>query len=72
MYVGNITLENVYSFENLGAIMPCDGVDDADFRHRLAIAHTTFGSRSSIMDRHPVVERVEVEDVPSYAWTLTI
>ena len=43
----------------------CDGVDDADFRHRLAIAQTTFGSLSSIMDRHPVVERVEVEDVPA-------
>ena len=43
--VGNTPLENVCSFDYLG---PCDGVDDADVRHCMAIAQTTFGSLSSI------------------------
>ena len=28
--------------------MQCDGADDADVRHRMAIAQTTFGSLCSI------------------------
>ena len=28
--------------------MQCDGTDDADVRHRMAISRTTFGSLSSI------------------------
>ena len=52
VYVGNTPLENVYSFEYLGARMQCDGADDADVRHRMAIAQTTFGSLSSIWTDH--------------------
>ena len=29
VYVGNTLLENVYSFEYLGARLQCDGADDA-------------------------------------------
>ena len=65
VYVGNTPLENVYSFEYLGARMQCDGTDHADVRYRMAIAQTTFGSLSSIMDSPPVVARVEAEDVPA-------
>ena len=32
--------------------MQCDGADDADVRHRMAIAQTTFGSLSSIWTDH--------------------
>ena len=53
VYVGDTPLENVYSFEYLGARrMQCDGADDADVRHRMAIAQTTFGSLSSIWTDH--------------------
>ena len=52
VYVGNTRLENVYSFEYLGSRMQCDGADDADVRHRMAIAQTTFGSLSSIWTDH--------------------
>ena len=52
MYVGNIPLENVYSFEYLGARMQYDGADDAEVRHRMAIAQITFGSLSSIWKDH--------------------
>ena len=48
MYVSNTWLEKVYAFEYLGARMQCDGADDTDVHHRMAIAHTTFGSLSSI------------------------
>ena len=46
------SLKNVYSFEYLGARMQCDGDDDADLRHRMAIAQTTFGSLSSKWTDH--------------------
>ena len=52
VYVGNTPLENVYLFEYLGARMQCDGADDADVRHRMAIAQTTFGSLSSVWTDH--------------------
>ena len=61
VYVGNTPLENVYSFEYLGARMQCDGADDVDVRHCMAIAQTTFGSLSSISTD----ARVEAEDVPA-------
>ena len=48
VYVSNTPLERVYSFEYLRARLQCDGVDDADVRHLMAIAQTTFGSLSSI------------------------
>ena len=52
VYVGNTALENVYSFDYLGARLQCDGADDADVRHRMAIAQTTFGSLSNIWRDH--------------------
>ena len=58
VYVGHTSLDNVYSFEYLGARMQCDGADDAGVRHRMAIAQTTFGSLSRIiMDIPPVLAR---------------
>ncbi len=80
MYVGNIPLENVYSFEYLGARMQCDGAD-TDVRHRMAIAQTTFGSLSSIWTDHRLscafklrTYRLAVCSTVSHAseaWTLT-
>ena len=61
VYVGNTPLKNVYSFEYLGARMQCD---DADVRHRMAIAQTTFGSLSSIWTEHRLSSASE-------AWMLT-
>ena len=52
VYVGNTPLENVYSFKYLEVRMLCDGADDADDRHRMSIAQTTFGSLSSIWTYH--------------------
>ena len=46
VYTSNIPLEY------LGARMQRDGADDADVRHRMAIAQTTFGSLSSIWTDH--------------------
>ena len=81
VYVGNTPLENVYSFEYLGARMQCDGADDADLRHRMAIAQTTFGSLSSIWTEHrlscackPRTYQLAVCSMlthASEAWTLT-
>ena len=52
VYVDNTPLENVYSFEYMGARMQCDGAKDADGRHRMATAQTTLGSLSSIWTDH--------------------
>ena len=52
VYVSNTPLENRYSFEYMGARMQCDGADDADVRHRMAIAQTTYGSLFSIWTDH--------------------
>ena len=60
VYVGNTPLENVYSFEYLGARMQCD---DTDVFHRIAIAQTTFRSLSSIWTDQ--LSRVEAEDLPA-------
>ena len=46
VYVGNTPLEYP------GARMQCDGADDADVRHRMAITQTTFVSLSSIWTDH--------------------
>ena len=49
IYVSDIPVENVYSFEYLGARMQCDRADDADVRHRMnGHPQTTSGSLSSI------------------------
>ena len=52
VHVGQSALENVYSFEYLGARLQCDGADDADVIHRMAIAQATFGSLSNIWNDH--------------------
>ena len=81
VYVGNTPLENVYSFEYLGARMQCDGTDDADVRYRMAIAQTTFGSLSSIWTDHRLSRALKLMTYQlavcstlthaSEAWTLT-
>ena len=52
VHVGTTALENVHSFEYLGAKLQCDGSDEADVLHRMAIAQTTFGSLSNIWADH--------------------
>ena len=81
VYVGNTPLENVYSFEYLGARMQCDGAGDAVVRHRMAIAQTTFGSLSSIWTDHRLSRALKLGTYQlavcstlthaSEAWTLT-
>ena len=78
VYVGNTPLENVYSFEYLGARMQCD---DADVRHCMAIAQTTFGSLFSIWTDHRLSRALKLRTYQiamsstlthaSEAWTLT-
>ena len=81
VYVGNTALENVYSFEYLGARLQCDGADDADVRHRMAIAQTTFGSLSNIWRDHRLSRALKLRTYQlavcstlthsSEAWSLT-
>ena len=74
VYVSNTPLENVYSFEYLGARMQCDRADDADVRYRMAITQTTFGSLSSIWTDHRLSRALAVCSTlthASEAWTLT-
>ena len=52
VHVGQSAFENVYFFEYLGARLQCDGADDADVIHRMAIAQATFGSLSNIWNDH--------------------
>ena len=52
VHVGQSAVENVYSFEYLGARLQCDGADGAKVIHRMAIAQATFGSLSSIWNDH--------------------
>ena len=81
VYVGNTPLKNVYSFEYLGARMQCDGADDADVRHGMAIAQTTFGLLSSIWTDHRLSRALKPRTYQlavcstlthaSEAWTIT-
>ena len=81
VYVGNTALENVYSFEYLGARLQCDGADDADVRHRMAIAQTTLGSLSNIWRDHRLSRALKLRTYQlavcstlthsSEAWSLT-
>ena len=50
--VGQEELENVYSFAYLRARLQCEGADEADVLHRLAIAQTTFSSLTNIWSDH--------------------
>ena len=78
VYASNTPLENVYSFEYLGARMQCDG---ADVRHRMAIAQTTFGSLFSIWTDNRLSRALNLRtyqlavcSTPTHAseaWTLT-
>ena len=45
-------LENVYSFEYLGACIQCDGDEEADVRHRMNIAQAVFSSLYAIWSDH--------------------
>ena len=72
VYVGNTPLENVYSFEYLGARLQCDGADDADVRHRMAVAQTIFSSLSSIRTDHRLVRMLKLRMYQIAVWsTLT-
>ena len=46
--------QNVYSFDYPGARLQCDGADEADVLHRMAIAQTTFSSLTNIWSNHRV------------------
>ena len=50
VHVGTTALENMHSSEYLGAKFQCDGSDEADVLHRMAIAQTTFGSSGPTTD----------------------
>ena len=52
VHVGNTALENVLSFEYLGAKLQCHGSDEPDVLNRMAIAQTTFASLSNILVDH--------------------
>ena len=81
VHVGQSTLENVYSFEYLGARLQCDGADDADVIHRKAIAQATFGSLSNIWNDHRLSHALKLRTYQlsvcstlthsSEAWTMT-
>ena len=62
-------------------IMQCDGADDADVRHRMVVAQTTFGSLSSTWTDHRLSRALKLMTYQlavcstlthaSEAWTLT-
>ena len=80
VHVGTTALENVHSFEYLGAKLQCDGSDEADVLHRMAIAQTTFGSLSNIWADHRLSRALKLRTYQlavcstlthsSEAWTL--
>ena len=63
-HVGNAALEKVNYFEYLGTQIQCDGSDEADVRHRMAIAQTTCGSLSNIWEPPPTVSGIETGNLP--------
>ena len=82
VHVGTTALENMPSFEYLGAKLQCgDGSDEADVLHRMAIAQTTFGSLSNIWADHRLSRALKLRTYQlavcstlthsSEAWTLT-
>ena len=81
VHVGTTALENVHSFEYLGAKLQCDGSDEADVLRRMAIAQTTFGSLSNIWADHRLSRALKLRTYQlavcstlthsSEAWTLT-
>ena len=81
MHVGTTALENVHSFEYLGAKLQCDGSDEADVLHRMAIAQAPFGSLSNIWADHRLSRALKLRTYQlavcstlthsSKAWTLT-
>ena len=50
--IGNDALDNVLRFEYLGSRLQCDGGDEADVRHRMAITQSAFGSLSHLWADH--------------------
>ena len=69
------------SSNRAGARMQCDGTDDAEVHHRMAIAQTTFGSLSSIWTDHRLLRALKLRTYQlavcstlthaSEAWTIT-
>ena len=77
--VTNNKLENVYSFDYLGARIQCDGDDEADVRHRMAIAQSVFSSLFHLWRDHRSMRlrlyRLAVCSTIAHAceaWNLTI
>ena len=58
--MGNTALKNVHSFEYLGEKHQCDGSDEANVLHRMAIAQMTFGSLSNIRADHRLSHAVKL------------
>ena len=52
--IGQEQLENVYSFDYPGARLQCDGADETDVLHRMAIAQTTVSSLTNIWSNQRV------------------
>ena len=81
VHVGNTALENVHSIEYLRAKLQCDGSEEADVLHRMAIAQTTFVSLSNIWVDHRLSRALKLRTYQlavcstlthwSEAWTLT-
>ena len=81
VHVGNTALENMHSLEYFGAKLQCDGSDEADVLHRMAIAQTTFVSLSNIWANHQLSRALKLRTYQlavcstlthySEAWTLT-
>ena len=74
--VGQEELENVYSFHYLGARLQCDGEDEADVLHRMAIAQTTFSSLTNIWSDHRLSRTLKLAVCSTLthvleAWALT-
>ena len=76
VYVGNEALDNVLHFEYLGSQLQGDGEDEADVRHRMAVAQAAFGSLSHLWSDHRLCRlyRISVCSTLTHsceAWTLT-
>ena len=81
VYVGNEALDNVLHFEYLSSHLQGDGEDEADVRHRMAVAQAAFGSLSHLWSDHRLsratklrLYRISVCSTLTHsceAWTLT-
>ena len=53
-------IDNVYNFEYLGSRVQSDGDDEADIRHRMAIAQSVFGSLSHMWLDHRLPRSMKI------------